>query len=165
MKSLLSMIVAVSIVVAFPGVSLPTTNGSNCTEPTAPTVWLVKTGGFWRSGGRFGHYRVIVRREGVEHAIDRAELQILETNDKTAKREVAICTDLKTPGLKGYVEDITFRKVNDAVTAISLDISMKDMDEVVLREVILASRSGKVQRVVDAKSVDLQDLADRLGSQ
>jgi hypothetical protein len=126
---------------------------------------LVKTGGFWRSAGRFGHYRVIVRREGVEHAIDRAELQILVTNDKTGKREISTCTDLKTPGLKGYVEDITFRKVSDAVTAISLDISMKAMGDVVLREVILASRLGKVQRIVDASSTDLQDMADRLGSQ
>ena len=165
MKRLLSLIVAAGIVLVFPRASFPIANGSSCTEPTSGTVWLVKTGGFWRSAGRFGHYRVIVRREGVEHAIDRAELQILETNDKTGKREVATCTDLKTPGLKGYVQDVNFRKVNDAVTAISLDISMKDMDEVVLREVILASRSGKVQRVVDAKSIDLQDMADRLGSQ
>jgi hypothetical protein len=165
MKSLLSLIVAAGIVLGFPRASFPIANGSSCTEPTAATVWLVKTGGFWRSAGRFGHYRVIVRREGVEHAIDRAELQILETNDKTGKREVATCTDLKTPGLKGYVEDIVFRKVSDAVTAISLDISMKAMDEVVLREVILASRLGKIQRVVDATSTDLQEMADRLGSQ
>jgi hypothetical protein len=138
---------------------------AGCVEPADPSVWLVKTGGFWRAGGRFGHYRVIVRREGVEHASDRAELQIVLTNDKAAKQEISTCTDMKTPGLKGYVEDVTFKKVDDKVTAISLDLSMKSMNDVVVREIVLASYRGKVKRVVEASSLDLPGLAEQLASQ
>ena len=128
-------------------------------------MWLVKTGSFWRAGGRFGHYRVVVRREGVEHAIDRAELQILTTNDKTGKREITRCTDLKTPGLDGYVEDVSFKKVTDRATAVGIDISMKAMNDVILRETMLVSYQGKVQHIVDAPSIDLLDAADRLAPQ
>lgn len=165
MKNLAALITAVVVALVSGSVGSATVVVPGCTDPGDPSVWLVKAGGFWRAAGKFGHYRVVIRREGVEHPIDRAELQILVTNDKAAKREIATCTDLKTPGLKGYVEDITFKKVDDKVTAITLDISMKAMNDVVLREMILASYRGKVQHVVDAPSMDLQDAADRLGSQ
>jgi hypothetical protein len=72
---------------------------------------------------------------------------------------------MKTPGLKGYVEDVSFTKVDDTVTAISLDLSMKAMNDLVVHEIVLASYRGKVKRVVDASFVDLPGLAEQLASQ
>jgi len=142
--------------------SAPLEGASSCADPSADSVWLVRTGGFWRAGGKFGHYRVVVHREGVEHARDRVELQVLVTDAKKGRRAVAKCTELESPGLKGHVEDVRVQEIDDKVSAVYLDISMKAMSDVVLREVFLASYRGNTDRIQEATSVDLQDVADRL---
>jgi hypothetical protein len=126
-------------------------------DAAGPDVWLVRTGGFWKQGKRFGHFRVVVVRKGIEHATDWAQLQLLESNDQSQRRKVTTCVDLLTPGLKGHVRDVTFSKASDKLTAVAVKIEMKGMGEVVLEDVFLVSNDGKVSKLVDAKAVDLGD--------
>jgi hypothetical protein len=126
-------------------------------EAAGPDVWLVRTGGFWKQGKRFGHFRVVVVRKGIEHATDWAQLQILESNDQTQKRRVTTCIDLNTPGIKGYARDVTFSKASNKLTAIAVKIEMKGMGDVVLEDVFLVSNDGKVSKLAEAKAVDLED--------
>lgn len=130
---------------------------SACTSSADPDIWFLKTGGFWKQGSRFGHYRVAVLRRGIEHAVDWAQLQVVESDEKTQQRRVTACFDLQTPGLKGYVRDIRFKKAADKLTAIEIDIEMKDMGDIVLTDVFLISSDGKLTKLVNAKTTDLGD--------
>jgi hypothetical protein len=130
---------------------------STCIDAADPDAWLVKTGGFWKQGKRFGHFRVVVVRKGIEHATDWAQLQLIESDDQTQKRKAISCIDLHTPGVKGYARDITFAKATDKLTAINVMIEMKGMGDLTLEDVFLVSNDGKVSKLVEAKAVDLND--------
>ena len=126
-----------------------------CLSATNDEVWLAKTGGLWTQGDHYGHYRVLVLRKGIEHAIDQVQVQWLEADDKANVRHARTCINLESPGLKGYVTDVSFKKVDNNRTAIGIDIEMKAMYDVVLREVYLVSAKAEVRRVVEGKYVDL----------
>lgn len=126
-----------------------------CTPASDGEVWMVKTGGAWKQGGRYGHYRAVVVRKGIEHATDWVQVQLLEANDKTNARRVRGCVNLDSPGLKGYVSDLRFTKIDDTHAALSIDIEMKAMKEVVLRDVFVVDAGGAARRVVEAKSVEI----------
>jgi hypothetical protein len=116
---------------------------------------MMKTAGIWRSGTKYGYYRIVVRRQGFEHGMDQVELQILEADGNAMKRQPVHCIDLETPGLKGYITDVTLRAIDDRIVAIELDIEMKAMDGIVAREILVASYDGKVRVVAEAKSIDV----------
>jgi len=137
--------------------SSPSLPNTRCIDAADPDVWLARTGGFWRQGKHFGHFRVVVVRRGVEHAIDWAQLQVVESDDQSPNRRVTACIDLGTPGVKGYATDVTFSKASDKLTAVAVRIEMKGMGAVVLEDVFLVTNDGKVSRLVDAKAVDLGD--------
>lgn len=126
-----------------------------CSPSTGDDVWLVKTGGAWRQGTRYGYYRVVVQRKGIEHAADAVEVQISEANDQTGTKPIKTCVPLDTPGLKGHVSDVWFTKISDSRMAIGFDIEMKAMKGIVLREVFVVSSDGETKRVNEAKSVEL----------
>src|SRR5581483_5236544 len=130
---------------------------TTCIDAADPDVWLVRTGGFWTQGKRFGHFRVVVIRKGIEHATEWAQLQVIESDDQVQKRKAITCVDLSTPGVKGYARDVTFSKATDKLTAISVKVQMKGMDDVVLDDVFLVSSEGKVSKLVEAKAVDFGD--------
>jgi hypothetical protein len=129
----------------------------SCSTSGEADVWLMKTGGFWRSGGRYGHYRVVVKRVGVEHAIDWAELQIVEVDDRGNTRRITRCVPLRSPGLKGYVADVAFTKVDDTHANISLSIEMKALGRALRSEVFQVSPSEPPRRLVEAKGSEPDD--------
>lgn len=129
-----------------------------CANPaTNPDVWLLRSGGLWKQDSAYGNFRVLVVRKGVEHALDHVEVQVtsIVDDDTTAIRH---CSVVPSPGLKGYVTDVSIRSVDDRWAAIELDVEMKAMDGIVLKEVFLASSDGQVLPVVEAKYVDLFNL-------
>jgi hypothetical protein len=127
-----------------------------CVAALDPHVWLVKTGGIWRQGDRYGHLRVVVQRKGIEHAIDWVQVQILESDDKAGEQRTRACLDLETPGLKGYVNDVTFTKIDDTHVAVGLDLEMKAMNGLALREIyVVDTRAPAAKRVIEAKSIEL----------
>jgi hypothetical protein len=128
-----------------------------CTNAADPDVWLVRTGGFWMQAKRYGQFRVVVLRRGIEHSTEWAQLQILESDDQAQKRRATRCVDLQTPGLKGYVRDVTFTKATGKLTAVSVRVEMKGMGELVLDDVFLVSGEGKISKLVEAKATDLGD--------
>lgn len=117
-----------------------------------PDVWMVKSGGLWKLNGEYGNYRVLVVRRGVEHAMDHIEVQVTTVNHK---RGIRHCSVVESPGLKGYVTDIRIHPIGTTRAAIEVDVDMKAMDGVILKEVFLASADGQVTPLVEAKYVDL----------
>jgi hypothetical protein len=130
--------------------------GSRCVATLDPQVWLVKTGGPWKQVDRYGLLRIVVLRKGMEHAMDAVQVQILEADDKANEQRLRACVDLEGPGLKAYVTDVTFTKVDDTHVAVGLDLEMKAMNWVVLREIYIVDvKAGAAKRVVEAKTVEL----------
>ena len=129
-----------------------------------PDVWMVRTGGLWTVDGSYGHFRVAVRKVGVEHSRDLLEVQVISVEGDSLEdehRKLLRCTLLKPPLLKGYVESIGIRSVSERAAVVELDIEMKAMEGVVLREVLLVFPDGRVEKVVEAKYVDILDLLGR----
>jgi hypothetical protein len=126
-----------------------------CTPAADGEVWMVRTGGTWKQGARYGHYRAVVLRKGIEHASDWVQVQFLEADDKTNTRRVRGCVNLDSPGLKGYVSDLTFKKLDDTRTTLGIDIEMKAMNDVVLRDLFVIDAKGEARRVTEAKSVEI----------
>lgn len=152
---LVHAIVLVFVLVSCKQVRAETPGG--CRQARDVNVWLLKTGGHWEDGDAHGHFRVLVVRKGVEHAIDSVRVQVTRTIDAKNKREIVRCVDLGTPELKGYVEDVGIVEHGEKRAAIYVDISMKAMEDLVLREVFIVSSNGKVKKVVNADYIDLFD--------
>jgi hypothetical protein len=126
-----------------------------CVAATDAEVWMVKTSGTWKQGPRYGYYRALVLRKGIEHASDRVQVQFLEADDKANVRRPRGCVNLESPGLKGHVSDFSFKKVDDTHTLLSIDIDMKAMNDLTLRDVFLIDARGEARQIVDAKSVEI----------
>ena len=129
---------------------------AKCVPAADPEVWMLKTSGTWTRGKRYGYYRAIVLRKGIEHAMDQVQVQLLEADDKTNSVRVVTCVDLDTPGLKGYVTDLDFEKIDDTRMAVGIDIEMKAMNNIVLREVFLVDATGAAKRLVKADYVEIE---------
>ena len=134
----------------------PVPHVAACIATLDPGVWLAKTGGAWKQKERYGYLRVVVLRKGIEHATDWVQVQILEVDDKANLTRSRACVDLEAPGLKGYVKDVSFTKIDDTHVAVGLDVEMKAMNGVVLRDVfVIDAKAAAARRVVEAKSVEI----------
>ena len=131
------------------------TAAKSCLPAADGEVWMAKTAGTWKQGARYGYYRAIVVRKGIEHATDWVQVQLLEADDNANVRRVRGCINLESPGLKGYVSDLSFKKVSDNQMALSIDVEMKAMNDLVLREVFLIDSSGSARRIVEARYVEI----------
>jgi hypothetical protein len=129
---------------------------AGCHPVASSDVWLSKTGGSWQDGAKYGYYRALAIRKGLEHATDWVQIQILEAHEKSNSVQPKLCADLDTPGLKGYVVDFVFSKLSDKRVALGIDIRMKSMHDIVLREVLLVDHDGKATRLVEAKPVEIE---------
>ena len=119
-------------------------------------VWMSKSQSLVGEEDLFTYQVEVRRRIGVDHGADSVMVNIYKGEGKP-KLIHAIPLDL--PGIKGYIRDIAFLGVNGDRMAISFDIEMKAMDGLVLKEVMLVGKDGRVKTVVEAKGVDLyQDL-------
>lgn len=130
----------------------------NASSPAVPpSLWMAKTAGTWKSGSDYGFYRVAVYRLTGEHASDTVEIQIVKAGSDGSAKEVIKTVTLESPGYQGYVQGISFTKINDQLMSISLDIEMKAMDGIVLREVYLVNPDGNVRNLVKAKYQDIYE--------
>jgi len=133
---------------------------ARCANPATDTdVWMVRSGGLWKEGATYGNFRVLLVRQGVEHAIDHVEVQV--TTAKDSARAIRSCVVVHSPGLKGYVTDIRIHSVDTKSAAIELDVEMKAMNGVILKEVFVAFADGRVTLVSEAKYVDLMGLGGK----
>jgi hypothetical protein len=147
-------ITVISVVILLPLLSMISLASAK-QEILDSIVWQAKTSGYWKANEKDGYYRVLVNREfGKEHSFDDVTVQILELT-KINKLKILKTVSLKTPGYKGYVRDISLKRLDDTRAAVSVDIEMKAMGGIVLREVHIVTINGKVNKVVDAVSKDL----------
>ncbi len=109
-------------------------------------LWLQKSHG----GYKVRVYRVL----GEAHAFDYVEVQIYNVADdgtRTHKETIK----LPTPGYKGYIRDVSFNTIDKNRVAITFQVEMKAMEGVVLSELFIVEHSGKFERVLEAKYIDL----------
>lgn len=120
-------------------------------------LWISKTSGTWESGKDYGYYRILVlRRPGKEHSQDDVYVQVVKRGENVNKIERTIKLD--SPGYKGYVKDIELVNIEDInMVAVHMDIEMKAMNGIIMREIYLVSPSGKVKPLVQAKYMDIYD--------
>lgn len=118
-------------------------------------LWMVKTAGTWSGGNKVGFYRVKVYRvPGEAHSGDDVVVEILE-QDGSGKRFIKKSVQLDVPGYRGYIRDISFKKIDEERMAIIFDMEMKAMEGLVLREILLISPNGEVKTLVEAKYHDV----------
>jgi hypothetical protein len=118
------------------------------------TPWLVKTHGIWESEKYYGYFRVTVNRQVGEHGADDVIVDILKV-EQNGVLKIIRTIPLNTPNYKGYVTDISFNMIDKKRIAISLDIEMKGMYGIKMRDIFLVSIDGTVQQVATASFKDL----------
>ena len=83
-------------------------------------LWMAKTAGTWSGGNKVGFYRVKVYRvPGEAHSGDEVVVEILE-QDGSGKRFIKKSVQLDAPGYRGYIRDISFKKIDEQRMAIIL---------------------------------------------
>ncbi|MDH5727627.1 MAG: hypothetical protein OEZ58_01370 [Gammaproteobacteria bacterium] len=120
-------------------------------------LWLAKKAGIWQHGDDVGFFQAKVYRQGSEHAHDRVVIVVTQVVGKEGEEKMIHQFELPTPGIKAYVQDLKLKALDDKRMALFLDLEMKAMDGVVLREVYLLNRLGKYKRISEAKYVDIYD--------
>jgi len=119
-------------------------------------LFLAKTVGIWSKDKAYGYFKVIVYREGLEHSIDKVRVLITKVNSKSNNQIVIKDIQLKSPGLKGYIHDLSLIVVNNQLS-LGLDIEMKGMDNIVLRESYLIDKDGTVKIIMPVKYIDIYE--------
>lgn len=123
--------------------------------PDVAQLWMAKSGGIWREGERYGYYKVLVYREGTEPAQDRVLIHVTQVQSPAQNQQVIRSVWLDTPGVKGYIADIGFKVIDGTRMALTLDISMKGMDGLTLREVYVLHPDGTYRLVQPANQLDI----------
>ena len=126
---------------------------ANDDEPKVADIYLAKSIGIWEAGKDYGYFKVIVYRMGLEHAQDK--VRVIMTKAEAEKQQVIDDIWLDTPGIKGFVNDISLKMINSSRMALALDIEMKAMDGVVLREVYLIEKDQKPKLIAPVKHIDI----------
>lgn len=123
--------------------------------PDIAQLWLAKSGGIWREGERYGFYKVLVYREGTEPAQDRVLVNVTQVQSPAQNQQVIRSVWLDTPGIKGYIADIGFKMIDNTRMALTLDIAMKGMDGLTLREVYVVRADGTYRQIQAANQLDI----------
>ncbi|MFY9268867.1 MAG: hypothetical protein WAO55_03860 [Candidatus Manganitrophaceae bacterium] len=126
-------------------------------SPNWVQLWMAKSGGVWKIQKRYGYYKVLVFREGLEHSQDRVLIQITEADPPKNTQRIIHSYWLKSPGIKGYIADIQLSMIDSQRMALSLDIEMKAMDGIILKEIYLLFPDGRQKLVNEAKYTDIYD--------
>ena len=125
------------------------------TEPSLSELWLSKSVGVWEKGKEYGYFKVLVYRTGLEHASDKVKVIITQADTKKNKQKIIHEKWLDSPGYKGFVDDIDLKMLKTDKLILGIDVDMKGMDGVVMKEVYIIDSSGKVNQVADAKYKDI----------
>ena len=119
-------------------------------------IVLAKSVGVWSEEGNYGYFKVIVYRMGLEHSIDKVKVLITRVNAKLNSQTIIKEIELESPGIKGYVKNLSLAIVNNQLS-LGMDIEMKAMDNIVLRESFLIKKNGSVKVIMPARYVDIYD--------
>lgn len=119
-----------------------------------PTIRLMAMSTLWRFETKQGYYRARLERIISEPSADFVNVEWLELEDDGRLRSTRDIS-LKTPGYKGYVADLSFHKLDEQRQVLYVDIEMKAMRGIVLREVFLLTSGGSSQRLVEANFLDI----------
>lgn len=140
-------------------VCLPSIEATEATDPKLllTQIILAKETGAWKEGNSFGYYQVVVWRAGLEHARDHLSVHILSADAESGNKRLIRAIEIPSPGIKGYVEDIAVKMVDNRLF-LAVDIRMKAMDGVVLREAFLVDHRGKWARIQEAGYQDISEL-------
>ena len=123
--------------------------------PDLAELWLSKSVGVWEKGQDYGYFKVLVYRTGLEPAGDKVQVIVTRADTKKNRQTVKLTKWLDTPGYKGYVNDIDLKILKPDKLILGLDIEMKGMDGVVLKEVYIVEMNGVVKKVTDAEYKDI----------
>lgn len=145
--SLIAMVVVVAVLQDVVHSGEPKLNWSE--------LWLAKSAGTWERNNAYGYFKVLVFRQLGEHAHDRVQIQITRVDPEKYTEKVVNSYWLESPGVKGNVADLHFRKIDDHRMALMMDIYMKGMEGIVLREAFLLLPDGKHKRLTEAEHVDI----------
>ncbi len=119
-------------------------------------IVLAKSAGIWSEEKNYGYFKVIVYRVGLEHPIDKVKILITQVNTRLNNQAIIKEIELESPGIKGYVNDLSLAIVNNQLS-LGMDIEMKAMDNIVLRESFLITRNGSVKVIMPARYTDIYD--------
>ncbi len=119
-------------------------------------IFLAKSVGVWSKDKDYGYFKVIVYRDGLEHPIDKVRVLITKANTKLNNQTVIKDIQLKSPGVKGYIHDLSLVIVNNQLS-LGLDIEMNGMDNIVLRESFLINKDGAVKIIMPVKYIDIYE--------
>ncbi|HHI92498.1 MAG TPA: hypothetical protein ENK04_03135 [Gammaproteobacteria bacterium] len=90
----------------------------------------------------------------MEHPADKVRVLITRANAESNNQTIIKDIQIKSPGIKGYVQDLSLAVVNNQLS-LGVDIEMKAMDGIVLRESFLISVDGEVKVVAPVKFIDI----------
>ena len=132
-------------------------NSQNVEEIDIANLWLSKSSGTWELENKYGFYQVMVlRTQGREHSQDEVYIQIIR---KSETGNIVVRTvKLNSPGYKGFVKNIELINIDEInMLALHLDIEMKAMNGITMREIYLISPDGKVKSLIEAGYIDLYE--------
>ena len=118
-------------------------------------IWMSTSSGIWENESASGIYKaLVVRKMGRESSSDEVKIQLVE---RTKNNELKILKTivLDTPGYKGYVENITLHPIDKSLVALYVDINMKAMGGIVMREVYIINAKGEAKKLSVAESQDI----------
>jgi len=115
-------------------------------------ILMAKSTGIWSKGKDYGYLKVIAYRDGLEHPADKVRVLIIRVNAESNNQIIVKDIQIKSPGIKGYVQNLSLIIVNNQLS-LGIDIEMKAMDGIVLRESFLISVDGEVKVVAPVKYI------------
>lgn len=102
-----------------------------------PDIAYVASGGMWTEGARYGSFRLIVIREGVEHTATSAFAQWL-CFDESRSKEIIVASE--------PVADLR-RDLSDLIVNVTFDYSVKESGEFILNLRDRASGSARILKL------------------
>ncbi|MGH7926440.1 MAG: hypothetical protein ACREQV_01415 [Candidatus Binatia bacterium] len=137
------------------GVTAGAAEASECRYSDRNDLWMAKTSGIWEAGERYGYFRVLVFRKIGDAAMDTVCVETLSVDESSQNLTVLRTDRLESPGYAGNVSDIHFFGSVKGGMAVGLDIQMRGMNNIVLRDVFVVYSNASPRRIVAAKFVDV----------
>ncbi len=117
-------------------------------------IVIAKSTGVWSKEKDYGYFKVFVYRNGLEHAKDVIRVLITKVDTKNNNQNIIKDIKIDSPGIKGYVQDLSLAIVNNKLS-LGVDIEMKAMENIILKESLLINLDGKVKVIMPAKYIDI----------
>jgi hypothetical protein len=117
-------------------------------------LWKAETSGVWEQNKSRGYFRAVLSRIPGEPAEDSLCVQIIESRsngEMLLKRSIGI----GAIGYRGAVSRLNIASIPGNRAVVSIDIEMRGMEGIELREVYVVGLDGSVIKVAEARYSDL----------